>query len=506
MNALVLNGSGLTVGDVVDVARRGRPVAIAPEAFERVERASALLSAAASGGSQKIYGMNTGVGANKDREISPRYYAEYNRNMLLAHCDGIEPFATEEQVRAVLLVRLNTLLLGRTGMNPELVRLHEAFLNAAIHPRLPLRGSVGEGDITNLSFIGLAMIGEGEVTYRGKTVEAARALAEEGLASAALGPKDGLSLVSSNALGAGLAALLIDEMEALVDTADLAYALTLEGFKGNVSPLDESVCLCRPYEGQRQSSAFARALLEGSYLWLPDVNDALQDPLSIRCACQVHGAFRDALAYARDLLERHINASDDNPCILFEEDRIVPSANFEPLNWVLAFEMLGIGLSHLSRTAAQRTLRLGSPRFTGLARFLTPADGKVHAFGTIQKLFCSLDSEIRHLANPVSADFSSLSEDMEDRGNNTPYVMAKTERILDALWRILAIEMIHAAQAVDLRKATRLGRGTAAAKEALREAIPFLDRDRNLSLDVSRAYTLARDRVLLNQAKEALTK
>jgi histidine ammonia-lyase len=504
METLLLNGRKLTIEGVVDVARRGRNVEIAPEAMEAVESSWALLSRLAATGSQKVYGMNTGVGVNKDREISPRYYQEYNRNMLLAHCDGVAPFATEEQVRAVMLIRLNNVLLGRTGMHPQIVRLFRDFLNRGIHPLLPLRGSVGEGDITNMSLIGLAMIGEWDVMYRGEKMPSAVAMQREGLAPAELGPKDGLSLVSSNALGAGLAALLIDEMDTLLDTADLAYAMTMEGFKGNVSTLDPAPYTERPYAGQRKSMELSRAFLEGSYLWQPNVTGALQDPLSIRCTPQVHGAVRDSLAYAKGLLEIHLNSSDDNPCILFEENRIVPCGNFEPLNWVLAFEMLGIALSHLSRTAAHRILRLGSPRFTGLSRFLTPADARVHAFGTLQKVFCALDAENRHLSNPVSADYSSLSEDMEDRGNNTPYVMMKTAKMIDNLYLILGIEMIHAAQAIDLRKPTSLGRGTGAAKEALRERIPFLDTDRNLSIDVAEAHGLLTQRTLLERARQAM--
>ena len=292
-------------------------------------------------------------------------------------------------------------------------------------------------------------------------------------------------------------------MEELIDTADLAYSMTMEGFKGNTCPLDPLPYLYRPYDGQRKSMELARSFLEGSYLWLPDVSESIQDPLSIRCAVQVHGAIRDSLEYTKKLLEIHLNSSDDNPCIAFEEERIIPCANFEPLNWVLAFEMMGIALSHLSRTAAHRTLRMGSPRFTGLARFLTPTDAKVHAFGTIQKVFCSLDSEVRHLSNPVSADYSSLSEDMEDRGNNTPYIMLKTASMVDTIRYILGIEMIHSAQAIDLRKATRLGKGTAAAKAVLREEIPFLDTDRNLSMDVAKAHRLIVQGTILKAAKEA---
>lgn len=504
MESLNLNGSDLTVKQLVEVSRYNRPVVITPEALGKVNSSWELLHSAATGGGQKVYGMNTGVGANKDREISQRYYAEYNRNMLLAHCDGVKPYASEAEVRATMLVRLNNVLVGRTGMNPALVHLFKEFLNRGIHPMMPLRGSVGEADITNMSLIGLAMIGEGKVTYRGEVIEASEALKKEGLEPALLGPKDGLSLVSSNALGAALAALLISDMEKLIDIADLAYCMTMEGFKGNTSTLDPAPYDYRPYEGQRKSMEHARALLEDSYLWLPDVAEALQDPLSIRCSCQVHGAIRDSISYAKGLLEIHLNSSDDNPCILFEEGRIVHCANFEPLNWVLAFEMLGIGLSHLSKTSAHRTLRMGSPRFTGLARFLTPVDAKVHAFGTIQKTVCSLDSEVRHLSNPVSADYHSLSEDMEDRGNNTPYVMMKTSKMVDNLFYILGLEIIHAAQAIDLRKAKKLGKGTSVALRTLREEIPFLDTDRNLSIDVEKTYRLLTSGVLLEKTQKSI--
>ncbi len=497
-----LNGRGLTIETVAAVAREGTNVTICPEALERVEASWKLLYEVATSGSQKVYGMNTGVGVNKDQEITPEDYREYNRNMLLAHCDGIEPFATEEEVRAVMLVRLNNVLLGRTGMHPKIVMLFQEFLNRGIHPLLPLRGSVGEGDITCMSLIGLAMIGEWEVYYRGKRTAALEALEKEGLAPINLGPKDGLSLVSTNALGAGLGALLLQDLRELLDTADLAYAMTLEGFQGSVSPLDPAPYDYRPYEGQRKSMEFARKLLEGSYLWNSQEAQALQDPLSIRCSPHIHGALRDSLDYAVQLLEIHLNSSDDNPCILFEEGRIVHCGNFEPLNWVLAFEMLGIGLSHLSRTAASRTLRLSSPRFTGLSRFLTPGDGRIHAFGTIQKVFCSLDAENRHLANPVSPDYSSLSEDMEDRGNNTPYIMLKTAKMVDNLYYILGMEMIHAAQAVDLRKPPQLGKGTGKALKILREKIPFLDKDRNLSLDVARARDLLRRGKLVKEVEK----
>ena len=502
MKPLVLDGSHLTVADLVSVAREGRRVEIAPEALERVRASSAFLHRIAEAGTPKVYGLNTGVGINKDQTVTAEHYIKYNQNMLRVHCVGVPPYATEEQTRAILVTKLHSLLGGRVGMKPDLVLLYRDFLNEGIHPLIPLRGSVGEADITSLSHLGMALLGEGEAVYRGRTVPVAEALGKAGLTPGTLGPRDGLALVSSNALGAALGALVLEEFRALVDTADLAYALTLEGFRGNVSPLDPASFRVRPYPGGIASMEHARALLEGSYLW--ETPAELQDPLSLRCSVHVHGAVRDALDHAEALLSIQLNGCDENPVVLFEEERLVPCGNFEPLNWVLPFETLGVAAGHLSQTSVRRTLRLGSPRFTGLPRFLNPREGICHAFGVIQKTFTTLDAEIHHLAQPLSWDTTPLSEDQEDRGCNTPYVMLNLGRILDNLAYILGMEFLHAAQAVDLRRPPRLGRGTEAAHRRFRESVPFLDTDRELSRDIREAHRLVVSRELLTAAREAL--
>ena len=418
MKPLVLDGSNLTVADLVSVAREGRRVEIAPEALERVRAASAFLHRIAEAGTPKVYGLNTGVGINKDQAVTAEHYIEYNQNMLRVHCVGVPPYATEAQTRAVMTAKLHSLLGGHVGMKPDLVLLYRDFLNEGIHPLIPLRGSVGEADITSLS------------------------------------------------------------------------------------PLDPATFRVRPYRGGIASMEHARQLLEGSYLW--EVQAELQDPLSLRCSVHVHGAVRDALDHAEALLSVQLNGCDENPVVLVEEWRLVPCGNFEPLNWVLPFETLGVAAGHLSQTSVRRTLRLGSPRFTGLPRFLNPREGICHAFGVIQKTFTTLDAEIHHLAHPLSWDTTPLSEDQEDRGCNTPYVMLNLGRILDNLAYILGMEFLHAAQAVDLRRPPRLGRGTEAAHRRFRESVPFLDTDRELSRDIREARRLVASRELLAAAREAL--
>ena len=500
---LLLDGGALTVDEVREVAR-GRKVAIAESALQRLKEARALVFELSE---QKtpVYGLNRGVGWNKDKAIDKAFFARYNRNLILSHCAGAGPEASREETRAILLVRLNGLLQGYTGIQPEIAERYAEFLNLGIHPAIPLCGSVGAADITSISHIGLALIGEGEVEYAGRRLAAAEALREAGLSPLALGPKDGLAVVSSNALSAGIGALALGEAETLLELADLVYALSLEAIRGNVSPLHEAVHRVRPYPGQLQSRERIVRYLEGSDLWSDYNPDSLQDPLSFRDACQIHGAARDALRYTREQLELHLSCSDDNPCLIAEEKLILSNANFDPVVWTLGFEMLGSALHHVSKSSCYRIIKLGDPRFTGLTRFLTPDETASIGFCTVQKTATSLDAEIRHLTNPASADYFSLAGDIEDHATNAPYVVYKTREIIDRVYYILAIELMHAAQAVDLRgKDLRLGTGTKAAYEALRESVPYLSADRSLTGDIEQAYRVLKNGKLAEDAQALL--
>ncbi|MFZ5966948.1 MAG: HAL/PAL/TAL family ammonia-lyase [Bacillota bacterium] len=500
---VVLSGSGLTVQAVAKVARENVEVEITHDAMERIEAGRRLVFEMAES-DVPVYGFTRGVGLNKDRQVVARYYEDYNRNLILSHCVAVKPEASEENVRAILLARLNTLLVGCTGIQPEIVTMYKDFLNHRIHPVIPERGSIGEADITCLSHIGLAMIGEGEVFYNGERMPAAEALRRAGLKPIVLGPKDGLAIVSSNALAAGEGALLLKDIADLMDIADILYALSLEGFKGNVSPLDEAAYIVRPLPGQAYSAKKVREYLEGSYLWLPGVNDTLQDPLSFRGSCQIHGSVRDALEFALKYMDLQLNTSDDNPCVLVDEKKMFPCSNYEVTTLALGFEILGLALCHLSKNSCYRTIKLSTPKFTGLSRFLTPADGSVIAYGTIQKTFTALDTENRHLANPVTADYYSLAGEIEDHGSNTPLIVQKTAKIVDNIRYIFGMEAMHAVQAIDLRKATRLGKGTKAAYDAFRSEIPFLESDRNLTVDIQKAYDIIKSGKLLTAVNQAM--
>ncbi|WP_230474307.1 HAL/PAL/TAL family ammonia-lyase [Calidifontibacillus erzurumensis] len=501
-NFLLLDGRSLSIQDIVRIARRRTKVKISDQAMNLLNKGRKLVQQW-SEQETPVYGLNRGVGLNKDRPVIDAY-SEYNRNLILSHSIGIGPEVPIEEIRAVMATRLNTLLVGCTGIQPEIAKMYETFLNKEITPILPSRGTVGAADIGILSHIGLAMIGEGEVYYKGERVHVLEAFKKEGIQPITLGPKDGLAIVSSNAFSAGMASLLLYDLSDLIEAADMIYALSLEGLNGNVSPLDESVLKVRPYHGQMKSAKRVRKYLENSYLWDETRPIPLQDPLSFRGGFTVHGAVLDCLEYTNSLLTLQLNSSDDNPCVLVDEKRIVPTSNYEVTTLVLGLEMLGLSLAHVSKNSCFRTIKLANPVFTNLSRFLSPDEERVIAFGTIQKTFSALDAEIRHLSNPVSSDYFAIAGEIEDHATNSAFVVQKLKKIVDNLYYILGIEAIHAAQAVDLRKGIQKGIGTNAVYEVIREHIPFLERDRNLSTDIEKAYQLLKSKKLLNHVRKTM--
>lgn len=500
---LILSGKELTLEQVFQVSHKFRAVEIAPEAWELLVNSRKLVFELSAQG-VPIYGCNRGVGWNKDKKVTKEMIMQFNSNMMHSHAVGLKPYAPEEDVRAAMLIRLNTILVGCTGLSPEIAELLKEMLNRRIHPLIPERGSAGEADIVNLSYLGLVIMGEGSVNYGGNVVEAKEAFSAEGIMAVELKEKDGLAIISSNALSAAQAANVLFETDLLLKTADLIACMSLEGLNGTVSFLREGAHAKRPYRRQMETAANMRRCLEGSYLYTPDTERPLQDPLSFRCVPQVHGAVRAAMDYAVSNLTIQLNSSDDNPCLLLEEEGITSCGNFDPLCWVLGMQNLGIALCHISKLSCLRTLKLANPGFTGLSRHLTPNDGTI-AFSTIQKIFANLDAEIRMLANPVTMDTFSLAGDMEDISTNAPLVMQKSRRILDNLFYILAIELMHAGQAMDLRKAEHYGRGTDAGYKALRAVVDFYDSDdRILSNEIEKTYTLLKSGDFLKAVSESL--
>ena len=484
MEPIVLTGFNLTTEDFYTVVHDGAPVAIAPEARKRLEDGRKLLFDLADSG-VSIYGFNVGVGWNKDSTISAEQYAKYNKQLILSHCVGLPPYAKEENVRAALLSRLNTMLVGTTALSPEIPEFYVELLNRNIHPLIPEQGSVGQADLGLMSFVGLTILGMGQVYYKGEITDTSKAFEAEGLAPIQeLGPKDGLSIFSTNGFGLGSGMLVLQELEALMNAADLIYACSLEALNGNVSPFDPKALELKGDTEILGVGARVRQHLTGSFLNEPDDKRHLQDPLCFRDVVHVHGAIREMFAYTRDRCLRALNAGEDNPSLILEEKRMVSTANYDPINWVLGMESLAIALSHVAHAAGHRTLRLANPVFTELPRFLAPEG--VLGLATTQKTCSAQYAKIRHLSNPVSVDTFAMAGEIEDKSTNAPYVVQRLSQMLDCMWDILALELIHACQGQTYREKAgkTLGQGTAAAYKKVREVVPFVDADRAFVNDI----------------------
>lgn len=517
---VILNGKSLTISDVVSVARNNILVKIDAAALERVRRSHQLLLLAAEK-NIPVYGLNRGVGLNKDKIIfkgnvltpeARKESEQFNMNDLYATSAAVGPNAPRDIVRAAMTVRLNTLLIGNAGVQPAVVIMLSDFLNKDITPIFPSGGSIGEADITLLAHIGLAMTGKGNVLYKGKKMAAVAALKLAGLQPLHLYGKDALSIFSSNAYTAGMAALLVDDVNNLVETYDLLVALSLEGINGNIAPLLEPVHNIRPYPGQGTSAKKILSYLEGSYILDLSEHRALQDPLSFRTASQVSGATRDILHDLNRDLTLQLNSSDDNPAVILDvvpqknasaqekayyisNDKIsgavIPTANFEPLPWVLNIERLNIALGHLSASATQRIVKLGNVCINQISRFLSPDQATI-AYAAIQKPIMYLNTDIQQQSIPVSTISYPVAGEIEDTATNSLLVVQHLKIIVDDLYQIMGFELIHASQAVDLKilqtPNLRLGKSTSVLHEKFRKVVPFLQKDRELTPDIQSAY------------------
>lgn len=492
MKTLVLNGKDLKLEDVWDVAFKGRKVEISDDAFERLAKGREIMQKLADGG-KPIYGFNRGVGQNKDVVVDDDAIDLENMTMLRTHALGLPPYNSDEEVRAMMVIRLNNMLIGASCATDELACSYRDFLNAGITPLIPSRGSVGEDDITTITHLGLAFIGEGEVRYKGNVVPAKEAMEKEGLTPLQLRLKDVHTIMLSNGQGEGTAAVLVHETEQLLKMSDLVYCLAYEGLNGNIEAMREDVNDLRGLPGQIECARRCRAFLEGSYLHDEDRPDhALQDPLTFRGGFAVTGAVTDALEFVKKYLSIQINSPSDNPCILQDKEDTFVCSNFETPTLALGVEMLAIALGHLSRTVYFRMIRLGDPAFTGLPRFLEPYDKSSHGYEEVQVTSSALEAETRYLINPSSIDFYPMQGSIEDHASNLPLVVSKCRKIVDNMRYMVGMEAMYAAQAVDLREGgyVRLGKATQKMYDAVREAVPALHDNRNIYKDIQKMYEL----------------
>jgi len=500
-----LDGERLTLQDVERVARHGETVALDPAARPKVEAARRVIEAALAA-ERPIYGVSTGFGPLSDVFVGASDREALQRNLLRSHAIGVGDPIGEAETRATVLLRANVLAKGYSGVRPEVIDLLCELLNREVHPIIPERGSVGaSGDLAPLAHLALVLIGEGEARYRGERLPGAEALRRTGLSPVTLKAKEGLALINGTCGMTGIGALAITRAERLVKLADVASAMTLEALRGSLVPFDERLQAVRPHPGQAATADNLRRLLQDSEVMVSHKDcGKIQDSYTLRCIPQVHGAVRDALAFAGMTLTRELNSATDNPLVFPESGDILPGGNFHGHPVGLALDFMATALAGLCGMAERRIERLVNPQLSELPPFLVKDSGLHSGFMVVQISAASLVSEAKLLASPATVDSIPTSGSKEDFVSMGWLAAIKTTQIVDRLATILALELLCAAQGLDFLLPLKPGRGVRKAYEVVRSHVTHLTEDRVLRHDLDRILPLLVDGALLAAAEVAV--
>ena len=494
-----LDGNTLTLEEVLRIADDGEEVALADEAIRRVDAARAVVDRQAAGDAP-VYGINTGFGALAETAIARDELTTLQLNLLRSHAAGVGEPLPVRAVRATMVLRANVLAKGFSGVRRSTLDQLLALINHRVHPVVPSRGSVGaSGDLAPLAHLALVLIGEGEATVGGDS--AARsgdaALAAVGLKPIALAPKEGLALINGTQPSAAVAGLAAAGAERLARAADIAAALSVDGLRGSVRPFDARIHEARPYAGQRISAANLRRLLEGSGINKSHEDcGRVQDAYSLRCAPQVHGAARDALAFVRATLEIEANAATDNPMVFAADAEIVSGGNFHGAPIAIAADLQAIALAQLATISERRSDRLVNPALSELPAFLTPRSGLQSGYMMAQVTAAALASELKTLAHPASVDTIPTSANREDHVSMSMGAALKAARALELATRVVAIEMLFACQALDLLAPLKSSEILQRVHARVRETVPSLTDDRPPAPDIETISRLIVDGTL----------
>lgn len=495
MNPILIDGRSLTLEAIARVAWDDEPVALLPASLKEVAACRALIDRSL----QKdtiIYGVTTGFGKLSDIRIPQDQLQQLQINLLRSHACGAGEPLPEAEVRAALLLRANTFAKGFSGVRPTVIETLVEMLNKGVHPIVPSRGSVGaSGDLAPSAHLGLVLIGEGTAIYRGELLAGREAMQRAGIPLLTLQAKEGISLLNGTQFMTAVGGLALQRARCLVETADVAGALSLEVLLGTPVASDPRIHETRPHPGQKQTAANIRRLLRGSAL-VESHRDCgrLQDAYSLRCMPQVHGAVRDALTHVHEVLEREINSATDNPLVFVKDEQILSGGNFHgaPLGYTLDYAALV--LADLASISERRLERLVNPDLSGLPAFLSPNPGLSSGYMILQVMAASLVSECKILAHPASVDSIPTSANKEDHVSMGMTSALKLRSVVDNVETVLASEILAACQAVEFRKPLAPGMGTRQAYEVVRRQVPPLENDREIAPDVRTIARMIREK------------
>src|SRR5687767_7198971 len=473
---ILLDGNHLEVSDLLAIADDHVEIGLAPGARARVAAARAVVDAKADG-ETAVYGVNTGFGNFAETRIDKADLAALQLNLLRSHAAGVAEPLPVRTVRAAMALRANVLAKGFSGIRVETLEALIALLNRGVHPRVPSRGSVGaSGDLAPLAHLALVLVGEGE-TIGGVSGQAA--LASVGLQPITLGPKEGLALINGTQFSAAVLALALAGAERLSRAADIAAAMSIDALMGSMHPFEPRIHELRPFAGQASAADNLVRLMSGSAINESHINcGRVQDAYSMRCTPQVHGAAREALSWIRHIVRTEMNAATDNPMVFATSGDIVSGGNFHGAPLALAADLLVMAVAQLATISERRSERLVNPALSGLPAFLTRHGGLESGLLIAQVTAAALTSEIKTLSHPASVDTIPTSANKEDHVSMSMHAAMKAERALQLAINVIAVEMLCACQAIDLRAPLASSPPLMRAHKIVRERVSKLVDDR----------------------------
>lgn len=490
MNEIILDGENLTFAQVVEVAY-GKPnapkISLSESAKKKVVRASEAVEKLLARG-EIAYGITTGFGALKDKIIPFDEVETLQRNILISHAVGVGKSFDIPTVRAIMLIRANTLARGFSGIRLETLELLIEFLNCGVHPIVPEKGSLGaSGDLAPLAHIGCVLIGEGEAEFQGEILPAKDALEKANLKPAVLKAKEGLALTNGTTIMTAVGVVQTHRAQKLADIAELAGCLSLEALNGTDAAFDKRIHELRPHPRQIRCAENLRNILQGSEFVREKDPKNIQDAYTLRCMPQVYGAVRDAIDYVEWVMQNELNAVTDNPLIFFDdagEPEIISGGNFHGEPLALSMDYLALALTEIGNMSERRIMRLVDADSNGhiLPPFLTENSGLNSGFMIVQYTAAALTSENKVLAHPASADTIPSSANVEDHVSMGVTSALKLRDVVENVEKILALELFCAAQGIDFRKKIigaekNLGKGTQKIYNLIRARVPFIEND-----------------------------
>lgn len=505
MKVFNLTGTNLTLEDLAYIAKAkvGQvKLQIDPAAWTKMHQSREVVMNIVKKG-KPVYGINTGFGALASKQIAVEDLEQLQYNLIRSHCTGVGRPFSREVTRGIMLARANCLIQGFSGVTPETIALLLDFINHDINPVIPEKGSVGaSGDLAPLSHIALALIGEGEVEYQGKIVRSDFAIHQIGKAPAKLGPKDGLALINGTSVMLALGTLALVEAKKLVKLADIIACLTLDAVRGTAAAFDERISMLKPQPGQVDVSRNLLKIIKDSDIVVSHKDDGkVQDPYSLRCIPQVHGACRQTLRHTEEVLNIELNSVTDNPLVFIETGDVISGGNFHGEALALTMDYLAMGLSEICNIAERRVEKMMNPSFSDLPAFLTKNSGLNSGLMIAHVTMAALASENKYLCHPASVDSIPTSTDKEDHVSMGVTSGRKLHEVVSNLQHGLAIELLCNTQGIEFLRPLKSSPALEKVVTLVRKHVAPIEDDRTFHKDIENLTKLIQTEEIIQEVE-----